>query len=823
MENFGSDLRHSLRVLLKNPGFTGVAVLALALGIGANTAIFSVVDQVLLRPLPYPEPERIMRVDRSYPTGRGTSISIPKFMAWKQAKSFQSITAYDFGGLTLNSGTADRPAPLTAIHVSAAYFDVFGVTPIVGRTFSEQEDLPGAGKFAVLTHEAWKSRFNEDRDIISKPVILNGEPYVVLGVLPSGFQPEPPTQIYLPLQANPQSTNQGHYLSVTARLKPGVSIESARAEMRVIGEQFRARYPNNMDKNEGVGVTPLRDAIGGEVRLALLILTGAVGFVLLMACTNVANLLLVRATGRQKELAIRSAIGASRGRIIRQLLTESLLLALFGGVAGFAAGAVGVRALLAVSPGNIPRINDSGHLASTLAMLDWRVLGFLFALSLLTGILFGLFPAIQASRLDVNAHLKESSGRAGTGLKHNRIRNLLVITEIAIALVLLVGASLMIRTYLGLRAVKPGFDASNILTLKTSLAGGRYDKTSQVENMIRQIRERLEGLPGVEAAASAVILPVEGGIDLPFSIEGRTAAGPNSVDGDEQWRSASARYFEVLRIPLLRGRVFDERDTSKSAPVIVINEAFAKKYFPKGDSIGQRITTGKAVGPEFEDPTREIVGIVGSVHEVGLNQGAQPVMYVPAVQISDGFTKLANNVIPLSWLIRTRTDPMSISMAAQREFLAVDGQLSPTGIRTMQQVVAGSTARDNFNTLLLTVFACIALLLASVGIYGLMAYSVEQRKQEIGIRMALGAGREQVLRMILTQTVILTAVGIAIGVAASYGLTRLLSTLLFGVTANDPLTYSFVAAGLAVVSLAAAAVPARRATQVDPVDALRHE
>jgi predicted permease len=823
MGGFLSDLRHSLRVLWKSPGFTIVAVLALALGIGANTAIFSVLNQVLLRPLPFADSERIMRVQRQYPSGTGNSTSIPKFVAWRKCQAFQSMAAYDFGGLSLSLGASDRPDPLTSLHVSAGFFDVFGVSPIVGRTFTAEEDLPGAGKFVVVTFDVWKNRFASDRNLVGKPILLNSEPYVVVGVLPPGYQPDPPADLYVPLQADPNSTNQGHYLLVAGRLRPGATIDGARAALKIIGEQFRATYPMTMDKTETVGVIPLREAIAGEVKPALLILAGAVSFVLLMACANVANLLLARAAGRQKEVAIRTAIGASRGRIVRQLLTESLLLALAGGAGGFFLGAAGVRALLAASPGNIPRINDPSHAASTLSMLDWRVLVFLFGVSLFTGVLFGLFPALQVSRLDVNSYLKESSGRSSTGLKQNRIRGLLVVAEIALALVLLIGATLMIRTFAGLRAVNPGFDASNVLTLKTSLASGRYVSTAQVEILVRQVSERIEALPGIQSAASAIILPLEGGIDLPFSIEGRTPAGGGKWEGDEQWRSVSAHYFQVLRIPLLRGRVFDERDTGKSPRVVVINEAFARKHWPKGDPIGQRITIGKGLGPEFEEPPREIVGIVGSVHEVGLSQGAQPVMYVPAGQTTDGLTRLANNVLPLSWMVRARTDVLTLSPAIEREFLAVDRQLAPSRIRTMERVMAESTARTNFNTLLLAVFASAALLLAAIGIYGLISYSVEQRTQEIGVRVALGAGREQVLKMILLQGMRLAAIGIVLGLVSAFGLSRVLSSLLFGVKAADPLTFAMVAGTLAVVALLATFVPARRATRIDPLMALRHE
>src|SRR5262245_30381289 len=412
METLLADLRHSVRVLIKSPGFTLVAVLALALGIGANAAIFSVIDRVLLAPLPFPESERIMRVARQFPNGNGNSVSIPKFMAWRKSQAFQSIAAYDFGSVSLNLGTGDRPNPVNGLHVTADFFKVFGVAPILGRTFSPEEDLPNAGKFTVVTSNLWKNRLGGGRDIIGKTITLGTEQYTVLGVLPEGYEPDPPTDLYLPEQFDPDSTNQGHIYFVAGRLRPAASAASARAEMAVIGDQFRAAHPDFMDKTESVAVLPLRVAIGGEVRFALLILASAVGFVLLIACANVASLLLARAAGRQREIAIRTAVGASRGRIVRQLLTESMMLGLAGGVAGLVLGSVGVRMLLALSPGNIPRINDPFHPQGGLALLDWRMLLFLIGISLVTSILFGLFPALRVAHFDVNAALKESSGRS---------------------------------------------------------------------------------------------------------------------------------------------------------------------------------------------------------------------------------------------------------------------------------------------------------------------------------------------------------------------------------------------------------------------------
>ncbi len=824
METLLADVRHSFRILIKSPGFTIVAVLALALGIGANTAIFSVIDRVLLAPLPFPDSERIMRVQRKFPNGNGSSVSIPKFMAWRKSRRFQSMAAYDFGSVSLNLGTSDRPNPINGMHVTANFFSVFGVTPFLGRTFSPEEDLPNAGKFAVLTFNVWKNRLGGDHDIVGKTITLSGEQYVVLGVMPEDYQSDPPTDLYLPGQFDPNSTNQGHIYYVAGRLRPDASIASAQAELAVIADQFRAAHSDIMDKTESVDVVPLRVAIGGEVRFALLILAGAVAFVLLIACGNVASLLLARAAGRQRDIAIRTAVGASRGRIIRQLLTESMLLGLAGGVAGLILGGIGVRMLLALSPGNIPRINAPEHSLGGLMLLDWRILVFLFGISLATGLLFGLFPALRVSRFDVNAVLKESSGRSGTGFKHSRVRGLLVISEIALAVVLLAGAALMIRTFAGLRSVKSGIDPSNVLTLRSAISGSRYGSTAQVENMVRQATERIQALPGVRVAGCAVSLPMDQvGIDLPFSIEGHAPKSGEKWEGDEYWRFVSPGYFEALRIPLVRGRYFTRTDAGNAAHVVIVNEAFARKYWSDQDPIGHRMEIAKGLGADFDEPVREVVGIVGSVTESGLAGGMVPVMYVPQSQITDGLTRLGASLLPLSWVIRTSGDPLSMASAIRHEFESLDPQLAPSHVVNMDQVIAEGNARQNFNTLLLTVFASIALLLAAVGIYGLMSYAVEQRMQEIGIRIALGADQGKIMRLVLGQGMRLAMVGTTLGLAGAYGLTRLLAKFLFGVKPSDPLAFSIVAATLIVVTLLAAFVPTRRAMHVDPIVALRQE
>lgn len=823
MDALAADIRYAWRTLRSQPGFTIVAVAALALGIGANTAIFTIVDAVLLQPLPYPQPDRIMKLVRKFPGGTGDSISIPKYMVWRQNHVFESMALYDQSGPGLSLGNGDRPEQVKGVHVSQEYFRVLGVSPAIGRTFTENEDKPGGPAVAIIAYSLWQSHFAGDPQIAGRTIPLSGQPYTVIGIMPKGFHADPPADVWIPQQADPNSTNQGHYLSVAGRLKPGVSVKQAQAEMTIAGEQFRKANPKWMDKAEGVAVVPMREAMVKGVKTALLVLTSAVAFVLSIACANVANLLLVRASGRQRELAIRSAIGAGRWRVIQQLLTESVLLGGLGGILGFALGAWGVRVLLALVPGNIPRLTQTDGANTAIPMLDWRVAAFTLGVSLLTGIVFGLFPALHASNPNLATALNEASGRSGTGLKHNRVRSVLVVSEIALALVLLVGAALLIRTFTGLRSVNPGFEAHNVLTMTTSLAGGAYSTTSKVDGLTMEVLRRIEGLPGVESAATAIILPVEGGIDLPFTIAGKPPAKGDEYNGDEQWRSVAPHYFRVFKIPLLRGRAFAGTDTARSPRVVIINNAMAKKYWPKEDPIGRVITIGKGLGPQFDDPPRQIVGIVGDVHETGLGDNDIRVMYVPGSQVPEALTALANSVIPLAWAVRAAMDPMTLRTAIEREIQAVDNRLAAARVRTMEQVLSESVARQNFNMLLSSIFAGVALLLASIGIYGLMAYSVAQRRQEIGIRLALGADRRDMLKLVIRQGMRLTGIGVVLGLGVAFGLTRLLKSLLFGVNASDPMIFGLVAAILTLVALLASYLPARRAAGVEPVQALRYQ
>ncbi len=825
MGTLAFDLRYAFRLLGSNRWFTAVAVITLALGIGATTAIFTVANAVLLKPLPYSEPDRIVKLGRLFPDGLGDATSIPKFMAWRAGThSFSATALYGLFGQAMNLGAGDPPRQVRGLQVSNGYFEVFGVAPVLGRGFTQTEDLPGGARTVVLSYGIWQAEFGGDRSVLGRVVMLDGEPYVAVGVLPKGFQADPEADVWVALQADPNSANQGHYLAAAARLKPGVSLAAARSDMQLAGERFRRENPKWMDKTESAGAMPMREATVREVKTALAVLMGAVVFVLLIACANVANLLLARAASRQREMAVRAAIGASRWRVLRQLLTESVLLASLGGILGFGLGQWGVGALLKLAPGNIPRLMSADGLEAVAPPIDWRVALFTVGLALSTGILFGLFPALHASNPDLASSIKEGGGRAGTGLRHNRARSVLVVSEVALALVLLVGAALLIRTFVGLGAVKPGFDPHNILTMQTPMGGGNYNTTAKVDGFVVNVCRRIESLPGVEAAASSVTLPVSMGVDLPFNIVGRPPAKGSQYNGDEQWRSVSEHYFQVFRIPLLRGRGFRQADTAGSAHVVVINEAMARRYWPKEDPLGRSIVIGKGLGPkEFEDPPREIVGIAASVRETGLDAADVGVMYIPQSQVQEGVTGLLNQMVPLSWAVRTAANPLQMRTPVEKQFRSVDPAMTPTRERTMEQVVEKSVARQNFNMLLLGIFAGVALLLASIGIYGLMAYGVEQRRQEIGIRMALGADAGQVLRMVMTQGMKLAGAGVVVGLGLAWAMTRFLGSLLFGVHATDPVAFGCVALLLTAVALVATLIPARRAARLSPNQALRYQ
>jgi len=711
---------------------------------------------------------------------------------------------------------------IQSAHVSVDYFRLFGAAPVRGRTFTPEEDLPGGEKVVVLSHGFWTRRFGADPQILGRKISLGGDPYVVIGVISPEFDFRdfgPAPDVWLPFQLDPHPTDQGHYFMAAGRLKPGVSLGQAQARLKLSADEFRRKYPNPpLPKDQGFSVEPIRDSMVSNVRSSLLVLMGAVAFVLLIACANVANLLLARAVARRREFAIRAAISAGRARIVRQLLTESVLLALAGAIGGTVVGMIGIRALLSVNTANLPRVGRDGALVG----VDWRVLLFTVLAAVATGILFGLIPALQVSRPDLSATLKESGGRGGTGFRHNKTRTILVVSEVALAVVLLVGSALLIRTSLALAAVKPGFDAGNVLTMRMSLDGPQFTKSAAVDQMAREGFEKVRGIPGVLLASATCCVPLEGGYGLPFIVMGRPLTdGP--FHGGGNWQTVSPGYFEVFQIPVVRGRDFTERDEAGTQPVVVINQAMAKRFWPKSDPLNDKIWIGKGLMPQLatEQP-RQIIGIAGDIHGNGLNRDPQPTMYIPQAQVPDALNALNLRLTPMKWIVRTRGNPLLLSAPIQEQLRQVTG-LPVTDVRTMEEVVSRSTSRQRFNMLLMTVFGAVALFLAAIGIYGLMAYAVQQRTQEIGIRLALGASSPSVRQMVVMQGMRLAVAGVAVGIAGAFGLTRLITSFLFGVKDKDPAVFVGVAVLLTLVSLAAVWLPARRATRIDPVIALRTE
>ncbi|HTB98968.1 MAG TPA: ABC transporter permease [Terracidiphilus sp.] len=818
MGDLWNDVKHALHLFVKSPGFTLAAVSALALGIGANTAIFTVVNAVLLKPLGYPDADRIMAFELTSPDGNATIASIPKFQVWQQQTSvFKEVAAFDFAGPGFNL-TGDHAEQVHGLHVTEGYFRLYGAPMALGRTFTPQEDAPHGGKMVVLSYGLWQRKYAGSPKVIGSALPLGGEPYTIIGVTGKNFRTDPEADLWVPFQFEPNSTNQGHFFQAAGMLRPGVTVAQANAQMKLAWAEYKRKFPAAADAQGGFQVEPLRDAIVGDVRKSLLVLLGAVGLVLLIACANVANLLLVRATGRKREFAIRSALGASRTRIIQQLLTESVLLAVTGGVLGLVLGFLGVKALLAVSPAGLPRVGEDGAAVG----LDWRVLGFTLAVSFVTGIVFGLFPALATSRTDLNSTLKESSNRAGTGFRQGKARSLLVISEVSLALVLLVGAALLIRTFLALHAVNPGFDAHNILTMEMSLTSERFEKTAGFAQLDRAGRERLNAIPGVEVSAMTCCLPIQGQFGLPFTIVGKPAPQSKDTPG-AGWMNASADYFKLFRIPVIRGREFNESDTGSSPWVVLINETLAKKFFPNQNPVGQQILIGHGVGPDFEEPARQIVGVVGDTHEGGLGRDPGPLMIVPNAQMTDGMSKLNAGIVPTRWVVRMHGDPKAAQAAIEEQLRIASGGFPVARVKTMDEIVSESTSRENFNMLLLTTFGAVALVLAAIGIYGLMAYSVEQRTQEMGIRMALGADRGTIRNLVVWHGMRLALVGVVLGIAASFGLTRFLASFLFGVKTWDPAVFVAVPVILSAVALLAVWLPAARAARLNPMQALRVE
>ena len=817
LESVWADLRLALQQLTASPAFTLTALATLALGIGATTAIFSVVNTVLLKPLTYPDPDRLALFFNTDGQRGFSVVSIPEFHFYQEQNNlFQDISASNTDSIGVNL-TGDRPELVHGLHVTKNYFRLFGAQTVLGRTFTTAEENPNGGRTAVLSYGLWRAAFAADPHIVGKSISLGGEPYTVIGVVGRQFQADPGADVWLPLQADPNSTDVTPFFRVVGRLKPGVTLNQANAQLKLAAANFRRRFPTVSPRMYFI-VHPLKDAIVSNARSSLLLLLGAVGFVLLIACANLANLQLIRASGRKREFAIRASLGASRGRIVRQLLTESVLLSLIGGLLGLGLGELGVHLLLRVSSGDIPRLGINGSAVG----LDWRVLAFTLSLSLLTGLAFGLAPARGASSLNLSVALKESGRAVGTGFRQGRARSLLVISEAALAVVLSVCAALFIRTFVALQSVHPGFSSHNILTLQMALTGPNFHQTAPVAQLVSEARQRMDALPGVLASASTVSLPLQALHRIPVDVLGRPAGrAPNT--GSAEWIAVSPGYFAVFQIPLLRGRDFNQGDSGAAPPVVIINQTMAKVFWPKQNPVGQQIVMGKGMPPMFADRPREIVGIAGDILSDGLDTTVQPMAIVPQAQVSDAMTDLIDRMEPIHWALRTSVEPYQLASSVKEQLLQASGGLPTSETRTMREIVALSIARQNFNMQLLSIFGASALLLAAVGIYGLMTYSVQQRAQEIGVRMALGADRRKIRNMVMWQGMRLAFAGAVVGTGVALTLTHLLASFLFEVKSWDPTVFITVPVLLSCVALIAVWVPAERGSRMDPMQTLRAE
>ncbi len=802
------DLRYGVRTLAKNPGFTIVAVLTLAMGIGANTAIFSVVDAVLLRPLPYPESDRLFTVYETLPQdpAQNTGVSYPNYLDWtQQNQAFEAIAAARGNSLAL-SGQGE-PTYIQTGSVTSNYFDVLRVKPLLGRTLQPSDDALNANPVVVMSESLWRKQFGADPAIVGGTITLDQHPIAVVGIVPAYFHPSVPdsaAQLWVPLRqdgvfSDMRARRAGHYLAALGRLKSGVTAMQAQNEMAALEQRLAAEYPNE-NKGWGIRIVSLQADMAGNVRTALLVLLGAVGFVFLIACANVASLQLARAASRRKEIAIRVALGAGRQRLLQQFLTESVLLSVTGGAVGVSLAYEALQGLIAWLPADLPRVSE--------IHIDARVLAFGFGLSLLSGVIFGLAPAWHSTESRLGEALEGARG-AGEARTSHRARNIFVVAETALALVLLVGAGLLIRSFARLQQVNVGFNPAQLLTAQIGLPRAQYAKPQQWISFYRQTLERMNALPGAQEAAVAVPLPLSDSyINLAFAIEGRPPRSRSEAPTAD-FVAISPNYFHVMQVPLLRGREFGETDSETAPKVCVISASLAQQLFPNENALGQRIVIGYPA-----DASREIVGIVGDVKDSDLTARQSAQVYVPFVQNPFWAADIA---------VRAHGIPSALAGALREQIRAIDSALPVAYVLPMTEVIGSSIAQPRFRTTLLSLFGAAALLLAAIGIYGVLAYTVAQQTREIGIRMALGANPSRVLRLVLGRGLRLAGIGTAIGVFAALMLTQLLKSLLFGVSATDPVTFGAVAGLLLAVALLACYVPARRAMRVDPMVALRYE
>ena len=814
METLLKDLKYGFRGLVKRPGFSAIAIITLALGIGANTAIFSVVNAVLLRPLPFADPDRLAMVweDASFAGFPKNTPAPANYVDIKnQNQVFEDMAAMDWRSLNL-TGDGD-PQKVEVFGVTANFFPLLGVHPVAGQWFTADHDKPGAHRVAVLSHGLWQQRYAGDQNVVGRDILLNGEKHTVVAVMPAGFQfLDSKVGLWVPIAFAPETLQSRgrHYLRVVARLKPGVTMEQANAEVRTIFQRIAADNQDTAGRLSAF-VVPMRDELAGEVRRPLLMLLVAVGFVLLIACANIANLLLSRATSRRREMAVRTALGASRFRILRQLLVESLLLAGAGAICGLL--------LASWSFAFLQRLIPDGMAGSTTLSLDLPVLGFTILITLLTAIVFGLAPAFQASKIDLNEALKQGGGRSGINAGSNRLRNVMVVAEVALALVLLVGAGLLIQTFLKLRNQYSTLRPESVLTLRTVLSPTKYSEHSQRVAFYQNVLQRVKTLPGVVSAGYVTNVPlaIKGGTNG-FSIEGRTVEQERAggIAYDANHRQVTTDYLQTMGIPIQHGRPFNESDNEQSVPVAIINQTMAHQFWPGESPLGKRFKLGDPTDPEL--PWVTVVGIAGDVRQMGVDEPVKAEMYFPHPQVA-----YAEFYTPRDLVVRTSVDPLSLVAGIRNEIHQVDPNQPVSNVQTMADVLGEETASRELGMTLLTVFAGVALLLSTLGIYGVLAYFVVQHTQEIGVRMALGAQRGDILRMILKKGMSLTLLGVLIGLAGAFALTRLMANLLYGVSTTDPLTYAGLALLLSGVAFVACYIPARRATKVDPLVALVYE
>jgi predicted permease len=826
MDAWIGELKYSIRMLFKSPGLASILIVTLALGTGATTAIFSIVNAVLLKPLPVSDPDRLVmllttEVSETGEIIRADSEASPlKFELWRaQTNAIQLVSAFSKGILNYSGNGAVEQ--WRSIRASADFFRCWGMPTLQGRTFLQEEDFPGGPRVGVISRNLWERRFARDPEILGKTLLLNGEPYVIIGILGEsaglqrlGFA----SDIYMPLQIDPNTDDEGNYLTVVARLTPGVTLAQAKERLQAFAQNNRAKYPNTIGKQGGFTLRALREALVGEVRPLLAVLLSAVGLVLLIGCANAASLLLVRTASRRREIAVRAAVGGSRCRIVRQLLTESVVLSLAGGALGLALGYAGMRALLAVNTAGLPLVGPEGSAVN----VDWRVMSFALALSLSTGLLFGAIPALQGSRTDLNSLLNDRSGRLAISWRWNPSRAALVASEAALAVILLVGSALLLRSFLALYRLDRGFQTKNVVTMQTWLGGARYLRAEAAAEAIGAGLDRVQSLPGVAAAAVTCCLPLEGGYGLPFEIVGRES--PATLDIGGSWSVVSPGYFDVFKIPLKRGRVFTGRDDAKAAPVVMISERMAKEYWTGRDPLQDQIVIGRGFTmKEFKNERpRQIIGIVGDVRNAGVNPDPtlDLVMYVPQAQVSDAENAFLARNRPMAWAIRTRRQTPAL-LAVIREQVRQSTGLPVSDVLSMDRVFSSTTKQPRFNVLLMNLFGTVALLLAAIGIYGLVAYTVEQRRYEIGVRLALGADTGQVRNMVLRQGMSVVLTGVLLGIGAASALSRVLESLLFGVRAQDPIVFLLVPVVLCAVALLAAWLPANKASRSNPIDSLR--